>query len=149
MSREVPSYPPDIADPTSLSSLFVIGSALALIGWAHLTSPPGPDFRQALVKVASRVSQSSSRDEQTRDQRIRILRRKLASHGFRLVVARHRAPSPELGGFLVVEFATKKMPIGGEPVPFSASLETVEAWASRLDAGQGQVEANQQVVQKP
>ena len=142
MNRAVPSCPANPTEPPSSTSLLVIGSALAFIGWAHLTSPRGPDFRQTLIRSASRASQGNLREGRTRDQRIRLLRRKLASRGFRLVVARHHAPSPELGGFLVVEFATKEMPIGGEPVPFSASLEAVEAWASRLDVGQGQAEAN-------
>ena len=112
--------------------MFLGGCVLAFVGWAHLTSPRGPDFRQTLVRWASATWQGNVTNAGGRNQRIRLIRQRLAAHGFRLVVSRRRTLPPETGGFLVLEFATKTVAIGGGPVPFSATLSDVEAFAESL-----------------
>lgn len=112
--------------------------AVALLGWSHLASPWGPDFRQAVAGRAARISAPSQAGETDGDERRRResrLRRALLGNGYRLMRTRLRQVPPHLGGYLVVEFASGRVVIGGEPRPFAARLEEVEAWYRREGPG--------------
>lgn len=66
--------------------------------------------------------------------RVARLRQALASDGFRLVMTRRRNMAHGNGGFLVTDLTTGDLIIGGDPVPFCATLDEVEEWASRTNA---------------
>jgi hypothetical protein len=114
--------------PAALQGLSVL---LALIGWTHLASPWGPDFHQALfgrqarLSLASQVASPASDERRRREAR---LRRALSGHGYRLMRSRLRPLPDDLGGYLVLEFDSGRIVVGGEPKPFTARLEEVEAW---------------------
>jgi hypothetical protein len=112
--------------------------AVALLGWSHLASPWGPDFRQTVAGRAARVSAPSQAGEAGGDERRRResrLRRALLGNGYRLMRTRLRQVPEHLGGYLVVEFDSGRVVIGGEPRPFAARLEEVEAWYRREGPG--------------
>lgn len=115
--------------------------AVALLGWSHLASPWGPDFRQTVAGRALRLSapsQAGGTDGNERRRRESRLRRALLGHGYRLMRTRLRPVPLQLGGYLVVEFDSGRVVIGGEPRPFAARLEEVEAWYRREGPGRTQ-----------
>lgn len=117
------------------SPIPLLGCALVLAGWTHLTGPLGPDFPETLIRRHAPVSQGSLSDAQLRQRRIGRLRRELAVNGFRLMISRRRVKPLALGGFLVVDVATGRAVVGGAPAPFSATLEAIEEWAQGRGGG--------------
>lgn len=112
--------------------------AVALIGWTHLASPWGPDFRQTVAGRAARIiapNQALDVDGDERRRRETRLRRALLGNGYRLMRTRLRQMPPHLGGYLVVEFDSGRVVVGGEPRPFAARLEEIEAWYRREGPG--------------
>ncbi|MDN3564831.1 hypothetical protein QWZ14_10680 [Paeniroseomonas aquatica] len=125
---------PATQGPTARASMPVMGIFVALIGWGHLASPWGPDFRQATADRQARSSLASHGSHRGGDERRRLearLRRALLGNGYRLMRTRLRHAPPDLGGYLVLEFDSGRVVVGGEPRPFAARLDEVEAWCRR------------------
>jgi hypothetical protein len=79
----------------------------------------------------TRLGPSDPMNAPDKSARERRLRNYLMMRGYRLVRSRHRL-SPPKGGYLIVEFAVNQIVAGGEPSPFSLTLDDVEAWARQL-----------------
>jgi hypothetical protein len=94
-----------------------------------LTSPPGSNIHEMLIRWHAPVSRGCLSDAQVRQRRIGRLRRELAANGFRLMMSKRRVKPLAPGGFHVIDVATSRVVVGGAPVAFSATLEAIEEWA--------------------
>lgn len=74
-------------------------------------------------------------DALLRQRRIGKVRRALAAIGFRLIISRRRKKPLAQSGFLMVEVATGRVAVGGDPAPFSATLEDIEEWVQGRGGG--------------
>lgn len=106
----------------------LFGCTLALLGWAHLTGPTGPDLRESLLGRGPRASQASLVSLDERLRRERRLRRELSNRGFRLIRRRCRGPAPPLGSYLVFDLTAGRIVAGEDPSPAASNLDAVEAW---------------------
>lgn len=106
----------------------LFGCTLALLGWAHLTGPTGPDLRESLLGRGLRGSQASLVSLDERLRRERRLRRELSNRGFRLIRRRCRGPAPPLGSYLVFDLTAGRIVLGEAPSPAASNLDAVEAW---------------------
>ena len=130
-----------LTGPRHGAAWWAMSITVALLGWSHLASPWGPDFRQTVAGRTARVSAPSQAGETDGDERRRRetrLRRALLGNGYRLMRTRLRQMPPHLGGYLVVEFDSGRVVVGGEPRPYAARLEEVEAWYCREGPGRAQ-----------
>lgn len=122
-------YPTALSTTTAtLRTARLLGCALALLGWAHLAGPVGPELRESLFGRNAPASQTSLASVDERLRRERRLRRELSYRGLRLIRRRSRDPAPAPGGYMVFDLTAGRIVIGGDPAPFASDLDAVEAW---------------------
>lgn len=69
--------------------------------------------------------------------RLRRLRRLAARRGLAILAAARPASKVAGGGYMLSDEATRRVVLGDKPLPYSASLEAIEAQLEADDEGHG------------
>jgi ATP-dependent HslUV protease subunit HslV len=91
--------------------------------YSHFRNPLPPGFHAG--SPCKEPSMSSRAGTET--ARLRRLRRAAARQGLAILAAGKPA-SKGLGGYMLSNDETRKVVLGGEPKPYAATLDEIEAW---------------------